>query len=214
MEFVQEVNVITGGYMPEYGRSTGGVLNAVTKSGSNEFHGSVFGNWTPGALEGTRKHVVARRAASSPANTTLHNLGDFGADLGGPILKDKLWFYAGVAPSFTRYSVDAHAEPLRLCTAAEIAAGEGRCNRAVAAGGSRITSTTGRVRPGRRAHRGAPEHARFADQRTFQYIGKLTYLVNQDHNLCLSVYGTPTQVGQRRRPTASTRRSGASFQRA
>ena len=51
MEFIKEVNVITGGYMPEYGRSTGGILNVVTKSGSNEFHGSVFGNLTPGALQ-------------------------------------------------------------------------------------------------------------------------------------------------------------------
>src|SRR5215207_3196976 len=57
VEFIQDVNVITGGYMPEYGRATGGVLNAVTKSGSNEFHGSVFGNWTPGALEGTATEV-------------------------------------------------------------------------------------------------------------------------------------------------------------
>ncbi|HEX8705360.1 MAG TPA: TonB-dependent receptor, partial [Myxococcaceae bacterium] len=42
IEFIKEVNVISGGYLPEYGRSTGGVVNAVTKSGSNEFHGSVF----------------------------------------------------------------------------------------------------------------------------------------------------------------------------
>ena len=47
VEFVEEVNVITGGYMPEYGRATGGVINVVTKSGSNEFHGSVFGNISP-----------------------------------------------------------------------------------------------------------------------------------------------------------------------
>ena len=50
VEFVKEVNIITGGYMPEYGRSTGGVLNVVTKSGSNEFHGSFFGNIAPGLL--------------------------------------------------------------------------------------------------------------------------------------------------------------------
>ena len=49
-EFVQEVNVVTGGYMPEYGRSTGGVLSAVTKTGSNTFKGSVWGTWTPGGL--------------------------------------------------------------------------------------------------------------------------------------------------------------------
>jgi hypothetical protein len=45
--FIQEVDVKTGGFMPEYGRTTGGVLNMVTRSGSNEFHGSVFGNFTP-----------------------------------------------------------------------------------------------------------------------------------------------------------------------
>src|SRR6185436_8945488 len=42
MEFIKEVNVISGGYMPEYGRATGGILNVITKSGSNEFHGGVF----------------------------------------------------------------------------------------------------------------------------------------------------------------------------
>jgi hypothetical protein len=44
MEFVKEVSIITGGYMPEYGRTTGGTLSAITKSGSNELHGNVFAN--------------------------------------------------------------------------------------------------------------------------------------------------------------------------
>src|SRR5262249_14507510 len=57
MEFIKEVNVVTGGYMPEYGRSTGGVLDVQTKSGGNDFHGSVFFNLTPGAFEGSRKLV-------------------------------------------------------------------------------------------------------------------------------------------------------------
>ena len=42
-EFVQEVEVKTGGYQAEYGRNTGGVINVVTKSGGNEFHGGIFG---------------------------------------------------------------------------------------------------------------------------------------------------------------------------
>ena len=46
-DFVQEVDVKTGGFQAEYGRSSGGVLNVVTKSGGNEFHGSIFGNYTP-----------------------------------------------------------------------------------------------------------------------------------------------------------------------
>ena len=44
--------------MPEYGRATGGAISAVTKSGGNEFHGSVFGTWTPGGLAGPPKQVA------------------------------------------------------------------------------------------------------------------------------------------------------------
>ena len=49
-DFIEEIEVITGGYNAEYGRATGGVVNVVTKSGSNEFKGSVFGYWQPGQL--------------------------------------------------------------------------------------------------------------------------------------------------------------------
>jgi len=89
--------VVTGGYLPEFGRSTGGVINAVTRSGSNEFHGSVFANLTPGTFEGNRKIVIDEGSVIS-ANNELKNLGDLGATLGGPILQDKLWFFAGFAP--------------------------------------------------------------------------------------------------------------------
>ena len=43
---------MTGGYMPEYGRTSGGAISAITKSGGNEFHGSVWGTYTPGSLTG------------------------------------------------------------------------------------------------------------------------------------------------------------------
>src|SRR5262249_1729176 len=56
-EFVKETNVISGGYMPEYGRTMGGVLNVVTKSGSNEYHGGFFAYFTPGGLAGTPRTV-------------------------------------------------------------------------------------------------------------------------------------------------------------
>ncbi|HYI02413.1 TonB-dependent receptor, partial [Hyalangium sp.] len=92
IEFVQDVNVVTGGYLPEFGRSTGGVINAVTRSGSNEFHGSVFANLTPGTFEGNRTLVIDEGSVIAGENT-LRNLGDLGATLGGPILQDKLWFY-------------------------------------------------------------------------------------------------------------------------
>ncbi|MBJ6760976.1 TonB-dependent receptor [Myxococcaceae bacterium JPH2] len=174
IEFVQDVNIITGGYMPEFGRSTGGVVNAVTRSGSNEFHGSVFGNWTPGAFEGNRKLVV-EDGTTVTGNNALKNMGDFGATLGGPILKDKLWFFAGFAPSFTRYT---HTRALNSFELDDTGAVKKDAN-----GFSVVNEIPG------------SQSKYFADARTIQYMGKLTYLINQDHNVSLSLNGTPSTTG-------------------
>jgi outer membrane receptor protein involved in Fe transport len=185
VEFVKEVNVITSGYMPEYGRSTGGVLNVVTKSGSNEFHGSVFANMAPGGLQRAGTPV---RVEGSVITTQGHpgNLGDFGFDLGGPILKDKLWFYVGVAPSFNRIRVSRQLNTLNICTEINPEIG--------------CTEVNGRQRdPETKFTQTTPIEGtlvnRFADERSVQYIGKLTYLFNQDHNLSLSVFGVPRSSG-------------------
>jgi outer membrane receptor protein involved in Fe transport len=175
IEFVQDVNVVTGGYLPEFGRSTGGVINAVTRSGSNEFHGSVFGNLTPGSFEGDRTLVIDEGSVISGTNT-LKNLGDVGATLGGPILQDKLWFFAGFAPSFTRYT---HT---RAINAFQIDKETGEIVRNEQ-DKAQVTEVPG------------TERNYFADSRAFQYMGKLTYLINQDHNVSLSLTGTPSSTG-------------------
>jgi outer membrane receptor protein involved in Fe transport len=95
-EFVQETEVITGGYNAEFGRSTGGVINVVTKQGSNEFHGSVFGYFTPYEAEAD---PILREGTAISNQTDLDYAYDVGAEIGGPIIKDKLWFHAGVNPS-------------------------------------------------------------------------------------------------------------------
>jgi outer membrane receptor protein involved in Fe transport len=174
VEFIQEVNVITGGFMPEFGRSTGGVMTAVTKSGSNEFHGSVFSNITPGFLEGTPT-LVAREANVITTTQRLWNMGDFGASLGGPILKDKLWFYAGVAPSLTRRALDRSLNAFVLGEDGKPLKDENGFTRSTP-----IPNTQARY---------------FADQSSLQYIGKLTWLAHPDHTLNLSVYGTPGGSG-------------------
>ena len=69
-EFIQETEVITGGYNAEYGRATGGIVNVVTKQGSNEFHGSVFGYYQPGALVAERRSRASARVARSIARPT------------------------------------------------------------------------------------------------------------------------------------------------
>ena len=87
-EFIQEVDVKTGGYEAEYGRSTGGIINVITKSGGNEFHGDVFGYHFNDSLQASSKSVV-----SSAGTVSGFTNQDFGADVGGYILKDKLWFF-------------------------------------------------------------------------------------------------------------------------
>jgi hypothetical protein len=98
-EFIQETEVITGGYNAEFGRATGGIVNVVTKQGSDEFHGSVFGYLQPGALIADAK-VVQREGGSIDSKTDLDYRYDIGAELGGPIIKKKLWFHVGFNPSF------------------------------------------------------------------------------------------------------------------
>ena len=78
----------TGGYEAEYGRSTGGIINVITKSGGNEFHGDVFGYHFNDSLQASSKSVV-----SSAGTVSGFTNQDFGADVGGYILKDKLWFF-------------------------------------------------------------------------------------------------------------------------
>ncbi|HYH97109.1 carboxypeptidase regulatory-like domain-containing protein [Hyalangium sp.] len=174
VEFISEVNVISGGYLPEYGRSTGGVVNAVTKSGSNEFHGSVFGNFTPGALGGSATEL-RQEAGTISGQASLWNLGDIGAELGGPILQDKLWFYVGLAPSFTRYQLERNLNALVLDADGQPMQDE------------RGFTQTQQLEGTRRLF--------FADQKSFQYIGKLTYLINPDHNVAVTVTGTPSTSG-------------------
>ncbi len=197
VEFVGEANVITGGYNAEYGRATGGVLNVSTKSGSNEFHGSVWGNWTPGALTGDKTQInsaassISTNANTDPVNGAPHgrlwNQVDFGVEVGGPIVKDKLWFFAGFSPSFSRTK---STRELR----AFVPDGNG----------NEVT-----VVPGSTQHR-------FEDDRSFSYIGKLTYLINSDNNISLSVVGSPATTKipfsfNQRRATPNGWRGGTDF---
>jgi outer membrane receptor protein involved in Fe transport len=91
-EFVQEVEVKTGGYEAEYSRALGGVINVVTKSGGNEFHGDAFGYYDGKGVSASDKRV-ADEAAIGLAEGNLPQRFDFGADLGGYFLKDRVWFF-------------------------------------------------------------------------------------------------------------------------
>lgn len=91
-DFISEVEALTGGLPAEYGRMTGGAINAVTKSGSNEFHGDVFGYDSGGSLNSDNT-TAANLPTSSTTIGSIDKQYDAGADLGGYIMKDRLWFF-------------------------------------------------------------------------------------------------------------------------
>jgi hypothetical protein len=100
-EFISETEVITGGYNAEFGRATGGIVNVVTKQGGNEFHGSVFGYYRPGAFVSDAE-LIRREGGAIDTATNLDYQTDIGAEIGGPIIRDKLWFHVGLNPSFQK----------------------------------------------------------------------------------------------------------------
>lgn len=96
-EAIREFQVVASGYSAEFGRSTGGIVNAVTKSGDNSVHGSAFyllrpkrlarGNDFTEALQEQRLTAAGVDATLAP---TQHQ---FGGSIGGPIKKDKLFYF-------------------------------------------------------------------------------------------------------------------------
>jgi hypothetical protein len=79
---IAEVNLITNTINPEYGRNGGAILNATTKSGTNDFHGDVFEFFRDTGLN--TKNFFS-------SSTTVFHRNQFGATIGGPFVKDKLF---------------------------------------------------------------------------------------------------------------------------
>jgi outer membrane receptor protein involved in Fe transport len=86
VEAIAELRVASN-FEAEYGRSAGGVINVVTKSGTNSFHGSFFDYFRNNALD-ARNFFNDKSQRQNP----FHN-NQFGGSLGGPIIKDKTFFY-------------------------------------------------------------------------------------------------------------------------
>lgn len=172
IEFVKELQVQTGGYSAEYGGAMGGVVNVVTKSGSNEFHGSVFSLWTPSAFIGSSRTAPNLNSVLVGRHVEGNDL-NVGFEVGGPIIKNRLFFWAGFAPRFE----SGHFE--RKVLGLVDANGDGTAD--VDAQGTRVTNllATSRTDEWRRS---------------YSYGGKLTFLANPDNRFELSILGSPTQT--------------------
>ena len=107
-DFIQEVQVKTGGYEAQYGQATGGVVTVVTKSGTNSLRGTLFGYSQPGGLQNAFKPVVLPAPNRSEAvNTTETQVSDVGVEVGGPVLRDRLFYFAAVDPQWNRTTLVA-----------------------------------------------------------------------------------------------------------
>jgi outer membrane receptor protein involved in Fe transport len=88
-EFMEEVQVKTGGYEAEFGRATGGVINMVTKSGTNSFRGGVNAYYEPSSLQEMKDNNYLYPNQAGESEELEAN-----ASIGGPIFKDKLFYFA------------------------------------------------------------------------------------------------------------------------
>jgi hypothetical protein len=127
-DFIEEIEIITGGYNAEYGRATGGIVNVVTKSGSNDFKGSIFGTWQPGQLTAAAERTPVQSAALDVTGDIGYR-ADFGFELGGPIVRDKLWFFVGFAPQFVQVDFTRQTKRNMDCHTVDDDGNISECNR-------------------------------------------------------------------------------------
>src|SRR6266542_3630446 len=164
--FVKEVQVKTAGFEPQYGQSQGGIVNIITQSGSNEYHGAIYAFAQPKAFEATRK-----QPDDFPRKTTvgklLHQEGyDFGADLSGyvPGARNNLFFFGSFNPSVRRDIVrGAEANSLNP-----------------------VDSGIRRIRGSAFANR----------TRSYNYAGKAEWLINPNHQVTFSIFGDPSKTNK------------------
>jgi hypothetical protein len=85
VEAIQEFSVQTHGYRAEFGRAAGGIISAVTRSGTNQFHGSAF--------EFRRDSALDARGYFDPDDPPEFLRNQFGGSLGGPLRRNRLFFF-------------------------------------------------------------------------------------------------------------------------
>jgi Carboxypeptidase regulatory-like domain len=167
--FIKEVQVKTGGFEPQYGQSIGGIVNIITQSGGNEYHGSIYGFARPSAFEATRRQADEFRV--NKQGRLLHEENyDVGADLGGYILRDRLFFFGSFNPTVRR----------------EIVSGVSANQSDIAAGNGSIVNSGLFTQRGEFARR----------YRTYNYAGKLDWVINPSHQFTFSIFGDPTETNR------------------
>lgn len=118
-DFVEEIQVKSSGYTAEFGGATGGVINVLTKSGTNNWHGNALINWQGDKLSGGTVPATGNTTVGTGVPTLRQSLTDSdvaeyvtypkdkenrvepGFALGGPIVTNRAWFFGAYQPAYT-----------------------------------------------------------------------------------------------------------------
>jgi hypothetical protein len=175
-EFLDEVQIKTGGFEAEYGQALGGIINTIVKSGTNDFKGSVAWYSSPRGLQSGR--FVADLEAGT-ASRVGEDVNDFAFQIGGPIIKDKLFYFVAYNPVLSKHRIRANSilNPAFTAASAGVAAfDEGLATGFDAPGPLAFPSSVGELERERQAN---------------NYAAKLSWVINPKHQLELTFFGDP-----------------------
>jgi hypothetical protein len=112
-QFVQEVQIKSSGFEAEFGGASGGVINVVTKGGSNEFHGEFGMQFRPAFAQANTRPTLRYFRTGTPGTASFFQRAEYlndprdratdffpTANFSGPIAKDRLWFFLSYTPQF------------------------------------------------------------------------------------------------------------------
>ena len=105
-DFIEEIQVKSAGYAAEFGGSVGGVVNVITKSGTNDFDGAILGYYSDSEWNGkARPSFYEPAGAANDFHVTFpkdeQTQFEPGAMIGGPIVRDRMWFFVGYNPTLS-----------------------------------------------------------------------------------------------------------------
>lgn len=138
---ISNLQVLSGGYGAEFGRSTGGVINITTRSGSNEFHAGGKITWSPDTLRGAQRNTYYPNTGARPETdgklqywnqdnrTDSHLLGLYA---GGPLIKDKLFGFVALEQTRTDSESVADSSDVGVYSPTGWRKGDGRVDRYLA----------------------------------------------------------------------------------
>lgn len=176
---IRELQIITNAYDAQYGNAAGAVINAVSKTGTNEFSGSVLYQIRPSNFVSKIRPVPYDRLGN--INTQKALTRDFKQDMinfvfGGPIIKDKLHFFLGVETLH-------YTEDMTTGFATSATGGNSDANFQT------FFPVFGKLIAGNDGHTLASENGRTytSDQRNTTYFGRLDWTINENHRATLRV---------------------------